>query len=367
MNKRTLYKEDSQGTLRFWSIWTDENELIQEYGVVGGKPIRNSKECEAKNVGKKNERTPEEQAESEAQSKIDKKLDKAYFETKEEAENNIVLLPMKAKEFDDQSDKIDWDNDVYIQKKLDGMRCLAQVNEDGVNLISRQGKEIENMAHVERDLLNLFDFSDVDEIIFDGELYKHNASFQENMRLIKKYREGKTEEIKYWIYDRIEDIKWSERQNKNTRLIGSYRNKKGELNNIRCVKEFSVQDEDEIREYHNVFIDQGFEGTMVRHGERDYKTNKRDQQLLKYKDFQDIACTVKDVVSGEAAKDQGVVVCEYDNKTFKASLKFSHEERENILENKNNYIGETAEIRFFEKSEDGIPRFPVCVGFRLDK
>ncbi len=30
-------------------------------------------------------------------------------------------------------------------------------------------------------------------------------------------------------------------------------------------------------------------------------------------------------------------------------------------------MGKTAEIRFFEYTEDGIPRFPVAVGIRLDK
>ena len=48
-------------------------------------------------------------------------------------------------------------------------------------------------------------------------------------------------------------------------------------------------------------------------------------------------------------------------------MKFSHAEREEILINKENYIGKTAEIRFFEYTEDGIPRFPVAVGIRLDK
>jgi hypothetical protein len=34
---------------------------------------------------------------------------------------------------------------------------------------------------------------------------------------------------------------------------------------------------------------------------------------------------------------------------------------------KEEYIGQTAEVRFFEYTDGGIPRFPVCVGFRLDK
>ena len=57
-----------------------------------------------------------------------------------------------------------------------------------------------------------------------------------------------------------------------------------------------------------------------------------------------------------------------ENKVIqKHGMKFSHAEREEILINKENYIGKTAEIRFFEYTEDGIPRFPVAVGIRLDK
>jgi len=48
-------------------------------------------------------------------------------------------------------------------------------------------------------------------------------------------------------------------------------------------------------------------------------------------------------------------------------MKFSHEAREEILRNKHMYIGMMAEIRFFEYTDSGLPRFPVCVGFRLDK
>ena len=43
------------------------------------------------------------------------------------------------------------------------------------------------------------------------------------------------------------------------------------------------------------------------------------------------------------------------------------QERQQILIDKADYIGQTAEIRFFEYTDDGLPRFPVCVGFRLDK
>ena len=45
----------------------------------------------------------------------------------------------------------------------------------------------------------------------------------------------------------------------------------------------------------------------------------------------------------------------------------SHEERRELLVNKEDYIGKTAEIRYFEETDGGLPRFPVYVGIRLDK
>ncbi len=48
-------------------------------------------------------------------------------------------------------------------------------------------------------------------------------------------------------------------------------------------------------------------------------------------------------------------------------MKFSHDFRKEFLLNKKDYIGKVAELRFFEFSDEGVPRFPVCVGFRLDK
>ena len=69
----------------------------------------------------------------------------------------------------------------------------------------------------------------------------------------------------------------------------------------------------------------------------------------------------------EARPSQGKLICKFPGGQFTANLKFSHKVREDILKNKNQYIGKTAEVRFFEYTDDGLPRFPVCVGFRLDK
>jgi hypothetical protein len=45
----------------------------------------------------------------------------------------------------------------------------------------------------------------------------------------------------------------------------------------------------------------------------------------------------------------------------------SHEERVDLLANKHLYIGKLANIRFFEWTDDGNPRFPVMIGIHLDR
>ena len=126
--------------------------------------------------------------------------------------------------------------------------------------------------------------------------------------------------------------------------------------------------EKDLKEWHANFIAKGYEGTMLRWGNEPYKVNGRSSNLLKFKDFHDLACEVVDVVPSDKNPLQGVVHCKMPTgETFGCGMKFSHAEREEILKNKSNYIGKIAELRFFEYTDDKLPRFPVCVGFRLDK
>ena len=373
-----LYKKDTKGNIRYIDIsYNSDGELIQISGIVGTEnPVPHKKQCKGKNIGKSNETTPEEQAKSESESKIKEKLTEGYFKTKEEAEKNLVILPMLAKKYEDESKKIKWDfTSVFIQPKLDGMRCLAFIDKKSntVKLLSRDGKIIENMSHIENRLSILFKGKD---IVLDGELYCHGIGFQGNMRLIKKYRAGESENIKYNIYDLVDDEdEYYIRKNTLDRYQKEFSENSINLNGVEFVKTYSIKNEEELKKYHKEFIKDSYEGSIIRIGNGKYKCNGRSSELLKYKQFQDIALKIKDIIPMEVYTNQGT--CIFDWKGAKGhikgdnilgcGMKFSHEEREEFLKNKENYIGKIAELRFFEYSDEGVPRFPVMIGFRLDK
>lgn len=352
MEAKTLYKLDSKQKLRFLTISTEENKIIQVSGLVDSpNPVTNISECRGKNIGKVNETSPEQQAVAEAQAKITKKLDEGYYESIEEAEQGDLVLPMLAKDFNKEESKVVYP--ALAQPKLDGMRCLKTQDV----LRSRKNKVIDTMGHIASELN---EWSDT----FDGELYAHGDNFQRNMELIKKYRPGESETVKYHVYDIILP---------NLGFMDRYLILKGLIDtcqpqHIELVPTIVINNKEELLNAHKDFLEQGYEGTMIRWGNEGYQVNKRSSSLLKFKDFEDISCTIVDVEASEKRPDQGIFICALeDGRTFGCGMRFSHEQRAEFLANKQDYIGQTAEVRFFEYSTDGIPRFPVCVGLRLDK
>lgn len=359
--RKECFKKDSKGRLRVTTFETNGCNIVTRSGLVSGKLKETIIPCKPKNIGRSNETTCEEQALLELESRYKKKLDEGYFSSVTEAESTLVILPMLAKSVN--LNKLKYP--VITSPKLDGMRCMGQANIDTItsNLVSRKGKKIETVNHITIPLVR----SD-NEIVFDawldGELYSHGEDFQTNMRLIKKYRENETERIKYHVYDIYipnTDYTYTQRHKILTDAC-KYAN-----DTVEVVPYKIANNEDELKAIHTEYLNQGYEGTMIRIDDCNYELDKRSDSLLKYKDFIDNTYQIVEIIPNEKTPTQGTVVCKLNNGTFKCGMKMSHKDREELLTNKDKYIGSTAEVRYFETSQDGVPRFPVCVGIRLDK
>lgn len=351
-----LFKKDTKGVMRYLKVWNEGSLIFNESGQVGTpNPIVHKKEAKPKNIGKSNETTSEQQAESEVKSFITKKLDEGYSLTQTEAENSTLVLPMLAQELTKNIKKVDWSS-AYASPKLDGMRCLVFIKEDEIILMSRKGKKIENMFHIEKGFEKwreggLVQVGD----IFDGELYVHGESFQSNMSYVKRYQKGLSERIKFNCYDFVSKSSYNYRYNIISSLEGN--------NFFSVVESYPCENMDQVREHHKNFLSKGYEGTMVRHSGVGYEVDKRSYSLLKFKDFIDIQAEILDVIPAEQRPDWGIPVFN----GFKAGVRMTHEQRQHLLSHKEEYIGKTAEIRFFEYTDEGVPRFPIMVGIRLDK
>ena len=355
---KTIYKKDQNENIRYITITAYlSGKLEQESGIVGTeKPILHTKMCRGKNINRANETSPGEQSVKELESFVKEKCKKEYFLTVKEAEEGSIILPMLAHSYKDHKKKVDWTN-AFVQPKLDGMRAIGGGKR--YPLISREGGLIKTLPHITEILKKI-------PLHLDGELYAHGLSFQENMSLIKDYQEGESEKVHYHVYDCI----WSD-----TGFPGRYKALKTIVDGckdihkgiIELVPTIKVKNEDELKAAHKKFLAEGYEGTILRWGDVEYKVNGRSQNLLKFKDFIDIALPILDIVPCSTRTEWGEPVFEWKGATnsrhgkdrLGAGTKYSHAQKKDLLINKDNYIGKIAEVRFFEYTDTGVPRFPV--------
>lgn len=361
-----LYKKDSKGKIRLLDIHTKGADLIQISGLVDGKHVENKTTCKGKNIGKSNETSPQEQAVSEMESKIAKKLREGYFKTKEEAEASDIKLPMLAHDYKKHKDKLVFLDDkgdrnpVYVQPKFDGMRCFAICSKGVVKLISRDNVLIDTVPHINTSiLLHVYREGST----FDGELYCHGENFQTNMSMIRNGDKN----IKFFVYDFPMEEEYTVRK---LMLDATFKNKEPQF--VEHAYTELVRSMQDVKDFHAKALADGFEGTIIRQGREPYVYNKRTTQLLKYKDFKDIACKIIHIGPADRRPEWGRPVVEWTAPNgevvrFACNPKMTHEQKEDLLKNKDKYIGKTAEVRYFEEYESGVPRFPVMVGIRNDK
>lgn len=208
-NMKTIYKKDSKGKIRYLTISTEGNLLVQTSGLMDTiSPVINKSVCEPKNVGRSNATTAEEQAISEANSKITEKLKTGYFNTIAEAESEggkDFLLPMLAKDYNKEKAKVKFP--CWVQPKLDGMRMLAIKKGGKVVLKSRKGETINTLEHIVKQL----EENSFPDGVYDGEAFSLElGSFQNQMKAIKTINDN-TKKINYNIYDIVSDLPFSER------------------------------------------------------------------------------------------------------------------------------------------------------------
>ncbi|MCA1800175.1 MAG: hypothetical protein LC650_02670 [Actinobacteria bacterium] len=356
----TLYYTNNSGKTYEWKVWADNDSIYTEYGGVGDKKQVSEKRATPKNVGRSNGTTAEEQAVLEAEALWVYNRDRKYSETLEGAQITDKLRPMLAKKLGKLKDEM---FPVHVQPKLDGVRCLIQVDGDEVEMVSRSGKPIENCDHIAAQLREM----NLPPTVIDGELYLHGATFQQITKLVKKYRPGESETIDFAYYDSYtkatKDLPWGTRHQFNEESL-----------NVYSLYSTIAEDLDQIHYAHQDALNKGFEGSIIRisNGLKDkdmaYKPGGRSSSLLKLKDFLDAEYKIVGYTDG-IGKFEGCVIyeCETeDGSTFSVVPKGTMEERRDWYNNADSDIGKLLTVRFFERTEDNIPRFPVGVGVRWE-
>lgn len=379
MKLKTLYQKDSKGKEREWSVETQGDKVIVTHGIVGGKSVSKVTRAKAKNIGKSNETTPEQQAILEAKSKWTYQVERKDY-NEDINKSGLQLRPMLASDYRKVPHRVNW-KDACAQPKLDGLRLTAgnryiDLRESQFEMMSREG-ETYNIPHLVRPSRVILDM--VNErcggkcIALDGEVYIHGMPLQTITSLARKYQKGKSDELEYYLFDLvIPDVPFVGRYELLQEVVSEFNNRYYGIHLVGCD---SVWKEN-IDDLHGQYVELGYEGLILRHKSGMYSIGNRSSDLFKYKHFYDDEFKIIDV--WEDKSGNAMFKCETlpgkrlsfndhvisKRQEFDCTPKRTHKERQEILTNKDQYIGKWLKVKYQDLTEDAKPHFGVGLELR---
>ena len=278
------------------------------------------------------------------------------------------------------SDKpIDYTKPVYIQPKLDGVRCLIQYeipfgsghipNSGKVVAYSRTGKEWKNIDHILQSLKPFF--IDNPNVILDGELYNHDLrdDFETIISLVRRQKPDDIDMlesrdlVQFHCYDCIDiglvDASFENRMSFITHHVPcSY-----------CIKHVTTdrvyKHEEALDIHHNANLVNGYEGSILR--TNDPYACKRSHNLRKFKDFHDTEATIIGFVEGKGKRVGTIgkfMAIDADGNEFGMPVMDNFKKLRTMFKEMQTWVGKTATFTYFERTKAGSYRHPLFKAIR---
>lgn len=261
---------------------------------------------------------------------------------------------------------------VGIDPKLDGIRCLSIVRNGEVAMRTRSGKPIVNFnSTIGQEL------SELPDGVYDGEIM--GKDFTELMRQVNKKVGANIADTYFGMFDYITLEEWDSKKgvhsclDRYTTLTENIRGgerDRGESFEFLNIVERDVINKDiaEIQRYHKGYIDQGYEGSMIKNLDATYCFG-RDWTVMKFKDFLDADVEIVGFKegTGKHSGKLGSFLVDYKGIEVNVGSGLNDELRELIWNNKDDYLSKLIEVKYQEETDDGSLRFPTFVCFRNDR
>ena len=270
------------------------------------------------------------------------------------------------------SDKpIDYTQPVFMQPKLDGVRCLIQYErrtqprEDVVVAYSRTGKEWKNINHILQSLLPFFQANP--NVILDGELYNHalRDDFEKIISCVRKTKPTDIDRaesrklVQFHCYDIVDESLTFEERN------DFIRDKVSIGYSIKSVITHWVESEDEAKVRHQYNLSKGYEGSILRLN--DVYQCKRSHSLRKFKDFHDAEATLTSWVEGKGKRAGTIgkfMAIDADGNTFGMPVMDNFKKLQTMFDEMKTWVGKEATFTYFERTKAGSYRHPLFKAIR---
>ena len=366
-------------TTRFWKLFIIEKNkniyLKREYGVIH----TNKKTVSISIIQKSKIKSALDIAITRA-NLLWKNKQKTGFSTTsgnhtstEIKQKHSVIRPMSAHKLDDYMHKITYP--VYVQKKLDGFRCLSTFNKKTkqIELYTKSMNSFEHLPELKKELAKIkLLLSTNKQIYLDGELYNHDLDFHKISSILRKKHVTKEnienmKLIKYCIFDMFDINDMNMSFQKRYEILEKIFQKHS-FKYIELVKCDIANSYNNIEKLNTNYLLEGFEGVIVRNPIGLYKLNSRSSDVLRTKEFKKGLFVIKNAKKDINNCIVWILSCNKNTnkskKTFSAmqmgTSQFRKELYKKFQKNPEEYIGKKAVVKYLMINNEGcVIRNPI--------
>jgi hypothetical protein len=387
-----LYSDGQGGTLLMWQIGFDGTNLytlsgqeITATGKIGKLTLSEPTEIKTNTSG----RTVIEQALLQARQRRNLKYRNGYREKNDAtavrfpAQEAVKLTVPNGDSGSGYTKLTDshFKEGVACQPKLDGIRMIFWPNREnqyGVDMVSRGKREYSFFSELKKEIVDLMGYLPPNTGV-DGEMWKLGWSFSLITSIVRteKREHPLANQLDFYIFDIVIPEMTTEERIKTLYMAYRAYLEDGNVNKrFHILQHVIAHNYDQILSIHKIYSQSGFEDTMIRkmagnnttskHLKQTYYRGKRNNNLIKHKDFKEDEGTIIDVEEGTGAdKGKAIFILQTKNgKRFNCRPAATHEERKAWLNQKDSLIGKLYTYKFQELTDDEIPRFPSGKAFR---
>ena len=266
------------------------------------------------------------------------------------------------------SDKpIDYTKPVFMQPKLDGVRCLIQYDNSVVTAYSRTGKQWLNIDHILQSLKPFF--QDNPNVILDGELYNHalKDDFEKIISCVRKQKPTAIDRaesrrlVQFHCYDIVDETMPIDERYK----FVDFNLRNPSIYGVRTVKTIVTPTESQAKVNHARNLDAGFEGSILRTNDI-YKCG-RSWSLRKFKDFHDAEATLTSWVEGKGKRVGTIgkfMAIDADGNKFGMPVMDNFKKLQTMFKEMQGWVGKKATFTYFERTKANSYRHPLFKAIR---
>ena len=227
---------------------------------------------------------------------------------------------------------------------------------------SRGGKNYDIPAtHILNDPCIKAIFELYPDIILDGELYIHGKPLSYISGLCRlKELDPKHNELRFYCYDIVDESKtFIER----LEIIKSL--PIDPLSKLKIVEHWPLSGKENIMTKHNLAIQDGYEGLILRDPLKTYKCGSRDR-MFKVKEFTDDEFKILGIVDGLRDEDMCFLMETKEGYVFKAKPVGDRKLKTWYKEHINDLIGQMGTVKYFgyTTTDKPVPNLPVFKSVR---